>query len=201
MERVLDLGSHPLVGRFVALEPLAPSHFEPLAAASADPDVWRFMPIDGAGPAFAAMWQAMNAEVARGERIAYAVRRLSDQAIVGSTSYLAIAPAHGRVEIGATWLASTAQGCAINPDAKRLLLAHAFEACRYHRVELKCDARNLRSRAAIAKLGATEEGTLRGHMWVHRGYWRDTVYYSLLAEEWPAAKAALDARLARFDMP
>jgi RimJ/RimL family protein N-acetyltransferase len=116
---------------------------------------------------------------------------------VGSTSYLAIAPEHAKVEIGATWYEPAAQGTAVNPEAKYLLLANAF-AANYNRVELKTDARNARSRAAMRKMGATEEGTLRGHMWMPQGYFRDSVYFSILASEWPQVKAGLETRLAAF---
>ena len=89
-----------------------------------------------------------------------------------------------------------AQGTRVNPEAKLLLMLNAFETSGYHRVELKTDSKNTRSRAAILRLGAKEEGILRGHMWMPAGYWRDTVYYSVLAEEWPAVKAGLEARIA-----
>jgi RimJ/RimL family protein N-acetyltransferase len=128
-------------------------------------------------------WQ--QGEIARGRMITYAVRRLSDDALVGSTSYLAIAPEHAKVEIGATWYQPSAQATAVNPEAKYLLLGNAFGA-NYNRVELKTDSRNARSRAAMKKMGAIEEGTLRGHMWMPQGYFRDSVYFSILASEWPA---------------
>src|SRR6185369_15773547 len=107
-------------------------------------------------------------------------------------------PAHAKLEIGGTWYAAEAQGGFVNPEAKYLLLENAF-ACRYNRVEFKTDSKNARSRAALTKLGAKEEGVLRGHMWVPQGYFRDSVYFSILASEWPAVKAALQRRLAAFD--
>ena len=88
-----------------------------------------------------------------------------------------------------------AQGTVINPDAKLLLLRNAFEEAGYNRVELKTDSRNKRSNAAIRKLGAKEEGILRGHMWMPKGYWRDTVTYSILKSEWPGVKEGLLSRL------
>ena len=143
--------------------------------------------------------KASGKSVAKGARIVFAVRRLADGAIVGSTSYANIVPEHARLEVGWTWYVRTAQATAINPEAKLLLFANAFETAGYHRVELKIDSRNARSRAAILKLGAREEGILRGHVWMPAGYWRDTVYFSVLAEEWPTVKAGLEARLAAFE--
>jgi RimJ/RimL family protein N-acetyltransferase len=104
-------------------------------------------------------------------------------------------PEHKRAEIGFTWYAQSAQGSEVNPAAKLLLFAHAF-ASGANRVELKCDARNTRSRAAILKLGATQEGILRHHMVMPDGHLRDTVYFSVLAQEWPQVRARLEARLA-----
>jgi RimJ/RimL family protein N-acetyltransferase len=116
---------------------------------------------------------------------------------VGSTSYLAIQPMDARVEIGFTWYVPDAQGGPINPECKYLLLQNAF-AAHYNRVEFKTDAKNTRSQAALKKLGAKEEGTLRGHMWMPQGYFRDSVYFSVLAAEWPDVKAALERRLSAF---
>ena len=152
------------------------------------------MPVDPkAGFARRLPW--MLAENAVGRLVTFAVRRLCDETIVGSTSYLNIAPADARLEIGFTWYAAGARGGAVNPEAKYLLLAHAF-AAGFNRVEFKTDARNARSRAALLKLGATEEGTLRRHMWMPQGYFRDSVYFSILAGEWPAIRDRLEARLA-----
>jgi RimJ/RimL family protein N-acetyltransferase len=181
-----------LEGRHVVLEPLEARHFDGLKAAANDPALWRYLFIDGHAD-FQAWWDAATGDPVR---MPFAVIRKSDGAVIGSTSYLGHVPLHGRVEIGWTFYAASAQGTAINPEAKLLLLANAFETCGYHRVELNTDANNLRSRAAIKKLGAREDGILRGHMWMPRGYWRDTACHSLLAEEWPAAKAVLEQRLA-----
>lgn len=136
-------------------------------------------------------------EMAMGNQITYAVRRLSDDRIVGSTSYLALSPENARVEIGFTFYAADVQGTAINPEAKYLLLQNAF-AANYNRVEFKTDAKNARSRAALKKLGASEEGVFRGHMWMPQGYYRDSVYFSILAAEWPTIKSALEKRIAGF---
>jgi RimJ/RimL family protein N-acetyltransferase len=114
---------------------------------------------------------------------------------VGMTSYLDIRQENRGVEIGFTWLGQTHQGTRINPEAKILLLQHAFEECGCIRVQLKTDARNLQSRAAISKLGAVFEGILRHHVVMPDGYLRDTAMYSILASEWPEIRERLRHRL------
>lgn len=194
MKQLTPLGLRTLAGRFVALEPLAEHHYESLIEAARDPEIWRYIPFD-VSKGYAARIPDFVREIAKGGQVTFVVRRLSDNAIVGSTSYLAISPEHARVEIGATWYTAEAQGSEVNPEAKYLLLENAF-AANYNRVEFKTDARNARSRAALKKLGAIEEGVLRGHMWMPQGYFRDSVYYSILAREWPSVRSALEARLA-----
>ena len=182
---------------FVRLEPHAAPHRDGLrAAAAGDTALFAYMPADISGGGFD-RWFDWTTSVSTGEReLAFTVRRLSDGRIVGSTRYLNIELAHKRVEIGHTWYARDAWGGAVNPSCKFLLFQFGFEDLKLNRVELKCDARNARSRAAIAKLGAREEGTLRRHMVMFDGYVRDTVYFSVLAEEWPAVRAGLEKRLA-----
>jgi N-acetyltransferase len=192
---VQDLAFDELTGHFVRLERLSLPHYEALRIAARDAALWTYMPI--VGDSDFGRWLAVaEADMQKGDRVAFAVRRLSDGAILGSTSYLAIVPAHRRVEIGWTWYVAEVQGTVVNPEAKFLLLEHAFERAEYNRVEFKTDSRNARSRAALRKLGAKEEGVLRQHMWMPRGYWRDSVYYSILREEWPEVARALRARIA-----
>jgi len=154
------------------------------------------MPLDVSG-GFARKLAYIAVQNTTGAWRSYAVRRLKDGVLIGSSSYMAIVPADARLEIGATWLVAEARGTAANPEAKLLMLENAFRAG-YNRVEFKTDSNNVRSRAALAKLGATEEGTLRGHMWMPQGYFRDSVYFSILAAEWPGIRAGLERRLARF---
>jgi RimJ/RimL family protein N-acetyltransferase len=196
MKEVASLGPKTLHGRFVVLEPLEERHHMELVQAGSDPNIWTYIPLD-VTKGFASRLPLIAHEVAAGRQITFVVRRISDGAIVGSTSYLAISPNDARVEIGATWYIDGARGTAINPDAKYLLLQNAF-AANYNRVEFKTDAKNARSRAALLKLGAAEEGTLRGHMWMPQGYFRDSVYFSILASEWPRIKDSLEHRLAGF---
>jgi RimJ/RimL family protein N-acetyltransferase len=196
LQKVEPLGGDILTGHFVALEPLAGSHHEDLIAAAADPAIFTHMPV--ASPTgYADALERLAQANARGEIVTYAVRRLSDEAVVGSTSYLALSPENARVEIGWTWYALEAQATAVNPEAKYLLLQNAF-AKHWNRVEFKTDSRNARSRAALKKLGAVEEGTFRGHMWMPQGYWRDSIYFSILSCDWPAVKAGLEERLKGF---
>jgi len=197
MTPVTSLGPHTLKGKFVTLEPLEERHHEGLLqAAASDPDIWRYIPVDP-DEKFVSRLPWMVKENEAGRLITFVVRRHADDAIVGSTSYLAIQPMDARVEIGFTWYVPDAQGGPVNPECKYLLLQNAF-AAHYNRVEFKTDAKNKRSQAALRKLGAKEEGTLRGHMWMPQGYFRDSVYFSVLAEEWPQVKAALERRLSTF---
>jgi RimJ/RimL family protein N-acetyltransferase len=197
MTPVTSLGPRLLRGRFVALEPLAERHHAALlAAAASDANIWRYIPVDQQKGYAARLPDTVSAN-AKGAMITFAVRRLVDDAIIGSTSYLNIVPSDARVEIGFTWYVPGAQGGAVNPECKYLLLQNAF-AAHYNRVEFKTDARNARSRAALKKLGAKEEGVLRGHMWMPQGYFRDSIYFSVLAAEWPHVKSKLEARLSAF---
>ena len=129
-----------------------------------------------------------------GSRITYAVRRLGDGAVVGTTSFFDISAAHRRVEIGMTFLTEGARAGPVNPDIKLAMLSHAFGAGAV-RVELVTDARNLRSQAAIARLGAVREGVLRRHKITWTGHVRDTVMFSITDLDWPAVRAGLEARL------
>ena len=197
MTPVTSLGPRELRGKFVVLEPLeARHHAALLKAAASDANIWRYIPVDR-DTGYAGRLPATVKENEDGRMITFVVRRLSDDAVVGSTSYLNIVPSDARVEIGFTWYRLDAQGGPVNPECKYLLLQNAF-AAHYNRVEFKTDAKNAQSRAALTKLGAKEEGILRGHMWMPQGYFRDSVYFSVLAPEWPGVKARLEARLAAF---
>jgi RimJ/RimL family protein N-acetyltransferase len=189
------LGPRTLKGHVVSLEPLARGHYEALRSASNDPALWQYLSVDGSGEGFARWFDDALDEKSNGGSYTFAVRRLSDGVVVGTTRYMVDVPAHARVEIGWTWYVLEAQGTLVNPEAKLLLMANAFEDAGYNRVELKTDARNLRSRAAILKLGAKEEGILRAQVWMPSGYWRDSVYFSVLRNEWPEVKKRLQDRL------
>lgn len=196
MDKVESLSRETLDGRFIALEPLGAENRDALAAAGGDDALFTYMPFDPKD-GFAARLAWAEDQNRTGAMLTFVVRRKADGAVVGSSSYLNIAPADAKVEIGWTWYVAQAQASAVNPEAKYLLLRNAFTKG-FNRVEFKTDSKNARSRAALTKLGAKEEGTLRGHMWMPQGYFRDSVYFSILASEWPAVKAQLEARLAAF---
>jgi RimJ/RimL family protein N-acetyltransferase len=174
-----------LEGRLVALEPLRAEHVEGLRAAAADPAVWRWLSTGFDDWLADALSQQHD--------VVFAILR--DGLPVGSTRYLSIAPEHRRLEIGWTWLAREVWGTGVNVEAKLLLLEHAFERLGALRVEFKTDARNERSRAALAALPAQFEGIFRAHMLVRGGERRDSAYYSVVADEWPTVKVRLQARL------
>ena len=131
-----------------------------------------------------------------GSMIPFTVTHPSDGAFLGITSWLDPSEANKTVEIGMTCYAPEAQGTAVNPSCKRLLMAHVFEAWGARRVQYQVDERNMRSRTAVLKLGAVQEGVLRNHKTVGNGFVRNTVFFSILDREWPDVKARLDARIA-----
>jgi RimJ/RimL family protein N-acetyltransferase len=192
-------GPVTLEGRHVRLEPLGLHHAPDLREAGSDPSIWSYL----SGTAFRDLahteaWIAgVLPEVEAGRQVAFATVDLPTGRAVGSTRYLDIRPADRGIEIGSTWLGVAAQRTAVNTESKFLLLRHAFETLGAVRVQLKTDARNVRSQNAIARIGAVREGVLRRHMVVRDGYVRDSVYFSIVDEEWPSVKAALLARLAR----
>ena len=180
---------------YVRLEPLAEAHREDLrAAAAADPETWtKLYPYSWLGDAFEPTWARVLDEAAAGRTIAMAV--MADGRCQGTTNFLAIDQAGGTVEIGGTYYAPPLRGGAVNPAAKRLMLGHAF-ASGARRVAFRVDAINARSRAAVVKLGAVQEGILRQDRVTWTGRVRDTVIFSVLADEWPGVRERLDARLA-----
>jgi RimJ/RimL family protein N-acetyltransferase len=133
----------------------------------------------------------------RGESLVFATLERSSGSVVGSTRFMNIDHANRRAEIGSTWIAPAWQRTVINTEAKYLMLGHAFEQWKYNRVELKTDALNQKSRAAILRIGAKEEGTLRKHMVTWSGRIRDSVYFSILDTEWPEVKARLEEIMER----
>jgi len=179
-----------LAGRGVVLEPLERRHEAALRLAASHERVWRFMVTTDVD-----VWLAHTyAEQERGARVQFAVLRAGE--VVGSTSYMSLAPEHLRLEIGNTWLHPSTWGSGANTEAKYLLLRHAFEILGCRRVEFKTDARNERARAALAALPARFEGIHRKHMLVRGGERRDSAWYAVLDDEWPDVKAALEQRLA-----
>ena len=189
------MNSVVLTGRFVQLEPLDEQHCDGLRAAADDERIWAHTLVDARGPGFERWFDEARTRLAAGQQLPFAVRRLADQALVGSTSYFDPAPQHRRLEIGGTWYVPATWGTVINPECKLLLLTQAFETLGMNRVELCTDLRNTRSQAAIAKLGAVKEGVLRNHMVTQGGRIRDTVMFSIVVSEWPRVKEGLTARV------
>ena len=186
-----------LEGAHVRLEPLAPGHLDALCAVGLDEELWRWTIARATThPEMQAWLDAALAAHAAGTQVPFAIVERAADRLVGSTSYLNIAVADGRLEIGSTWVARPWQRTAVNTEAKLLLLRHAFEVLGYERVEFKTDALNAQSRAALRRLGAIQEGILRRHMRTSTGRLRDTVYFSILKAEWPAVRATLEGRLA-----
>jgi len=187
-----------LEGTHVRLEPLGPDHLDALAEVLLDPDLWTWSPAPVRSRAdLEAYVAAALAMRDAGTALPFATVDVASGRVVGATRFGNFVADHRRVEIGWTVVARDWQRTAVNTEAKLLMLRHAFDALGLNRVEWKTDALNARSRAAILRLGAVEEGTLRAHMVTASGRLRDTVYFSVTAPEWPAVRSQLEARLAR----
>jgi RimJ/RimL family protein N-acetyltransferase len=192
----MQLEPKVLENRFVRLEPMSEAHREDLrAACDADQDTWTDLyPYSLAGEHFDAGWARFYADPGA-DRMNYAMTLRGR--CRGVSSFLTIDPANSSLEIGGTYYHPQVRGGPVNPAAKRLMMAHAFESGA-RRVQYKVDAINARSRAAVLKLGALQEGILRADRVTWTGRIRDTVVFSVLADEWPAVRERLDARLAAF---
>ena len=188
-----------LEGKLVRLEPMSRDHEEGLWDASRDERTWAWLSIvqPQTKDELVAYVDAALANHDAGEELPLVTVRRGDGLVVGSTRFLALRREHRSVEIGWTWLAPAAWGTGINIEAKLLMLEHAFERLGCLRVELKTDARNERSRGAMAALPAHFEGIHRKHMLVRGGERRDSAWYSVLDDEWPAVRANLLRRLGR----
>ena len=186
----------PLVGCAVRLDPSTPDDADSLFAALDHDDVWAAGYSGGpaARPAEPSVWAQRIADAERDERVMYTVRS-SDGRVVGTTSLGDIDLHNERVHLGWTAYAPDVWSTAVNPECKLLLMTHAFEDCGFGRVKIQTDLVNLRSQAAIAKLGAVREGVLRRHMKRADGSWRDTVVFSVTIDDWPTVRAGLEKRV------
>ncbi len=185
-----------LEGRHVRLEPLAKAHLEGLAEVGLDEELWRWIPTAvRTREEMAAYIETALQEQERGVSLPFAILEKATGRAIGSSRYGNIDRTHHRVEIGWTWVAREWQRTAMNTEAKYLLLKHAFESLGCVRVELKTDSLNEKSRAAILRIGAKEEGIFRNHMITASGRIRHSAYYSIIDSEWPAVKARLEAKL------
>jgi len=185
-----------LEGAHVRLEPLAKTHLTGLVEVGLDEELWLWIPTPvRTQQEMAAYIETALDEQAQGAALPFAIVEKATGRAIGSTRYGNIDRTHHRVEIGWTWVAGEWQRTAMNTEAKYLLLRHAFETLRCMRVELKTDSLNERSRAAILRLGAREEGLFRNHMITASGRIRHTVYFSIINSEWPTVKARLEGKL------
>lgn len=195
-----SIGPVELSGRFVRLVPLRLEHLPALADAGSDPSIWRWYSVNAGTP------EGMRAFVedavdmqAKGTGVPFAILEAAGGAVVGSTRFGAIERKHRRAEIGWTWLSPRCQRSGMNTEMKYLMLRHAFEAWDLLRVEFKTDSLNDKSRNAILRIGATEEGLLRNHMVTYGGRIRHTACYSVTCEDWPRVKQHLETLRAKYD--
>ena len=191
------LASTTLNGSIVRLEPLTEQHIDDLARIGTDPELWVYTMtrITGRADAEAYVAAAMSS-AAQGTALPFVTVLQSENRVIGSTRFANYDPDSRRIEIGWTWIAPALQRSGANVEAKLLMLAHAFEQLGCNRVEFKTDVLNQKSRNALIGIGANEEGVLREHTLIWDGRKRDTIYYSILAAEWPDVRIRLQQRLA-----
>lgn len=193
---MMDIQPVTLEGRHVQIEPLTLDHAETLAGIGLEEEIWRWMPVVVRTPEdMRGFVEAAVANQACGKELPFAVLEQVSGRAVGSTRYMNIDRDHRRVEIGWTWYAAPWRRTAINTDTKYLLLRHAFETLGCIRVEFKTDSLNVRSREALLRIGAKEEGVFRNHMVTPSGRIRHSVYFSIVAEDWPDVKTHLEGKL------
>lgn len=191
------LACEQLQGRYVRIERLAERHREPLRTAAADPMIWGFMAVSGAGPGFDPWFDAALAQQLDRHAVVFSVFENATSQWIGSTRYHDIVAAHRRLEIGGTWYVPRVWRTTVNAECKLLLLTQAFEKWGAQRVQLLTDVINERSRAAIAALGAQYEGVLRSHMISQGGRIRDSALYSITSSDWPQVRTGIQQRLLR----
>lgn len=187
-----------LEGDFVRLEPMTLEHHAGLSAVGLDPDIWRYTLVVVQTPEEMRGYMEDALKLQRaGTTLPFVTIERSSGRIVGSTRFGNYDAGNRRIEIGWTWVAQPWQRTAINTEAKYLMLSHAFEKLGCVRVELKTDVLNTPSRKAMLRIGAKEEGILRKHSLVWNGRYRDSIYYSILDDEWPGVKQELKKMLIR----
>ncbi|MEO7711446.1 MAG: GNAT family protein [Gemmatimonadaceae bacterium] len=192
----MSIASIVLEGRVVQLEPMTIGHVDALCRVGLDASLWALTTtrVETRDDMQRYVEHAL-AEQAAGTALPFVTKARDSGEVIGSTRFANIVHEHARAEIGWTWISPRWQRTAVNTEAKYLMLRHAFERMECRRVELKTNALNARSRAAMLRIGATEEGTLRRHMINADGSPRDSVYFSIIAEEWPTVRARLEEML------
>jgi RimJ/RimL family protein N-acetyltransferase len=185
-----------LEGRIVRLEPLSMTHLDDLAEVALDPAIWQWTLARPTDSSLLGEWiQAALANAAAGAEMPFATLDAATGKAIGSTRFMSIVPEHRRLEIGWTWLGKARQLSGANREAKLLQMTHAFEALGANRVEFKTDSLNEPARRALLGIGSSFEGVFRNHMIMPGGRLRHSAYYSVVAEEWPAVKARLEAAI------
>ncbi|MEE2525361.1 GNAT family protein [Hyphobacterium sp. HN65] len=190
----MQLVPKTLENDWLRLEPLQEHHRETMRPLADDPATWEWTTLRGDGDHFDTWFDLMLSEQEVGRQISHAIYRKEDGELVGHSAYLVISPRNKRAEIGWTWYTKEARGTKVNPAAKLALLSNLFESGA-ERAELKTHGKNLHSQAAMRKMGAQYEGTFRRHTLTWKGDLRDTVWFSVLKEDWPGVRRGLLARL------
>ena len=194
----MDISPVTLAGRHVRLEPLSLAHLDRLCEIGFDEGVWRWTLATVQTPEDMREYVAAALKSQdEGTALPFATVEQSSNRVIGSTRFANIDKEHRRLEIGWTWIAPAWQRTIINTEAKYLMLSYAFETLGCNRVEFKTDSLNEKSRNALRRIGAQEEGTFRNHMVTQGGRLRHTVYFSIISSEWPAVKANLQSKLAK----
>jgi RimJ/RimL family protein N-acetyltransferase len=189
-----------LAGRHVRLVSLEAEHLATLTAAGSDPSIWQWYSVNAGTPeGMRAFVEDGLAAQQQGTAVPFTIVEQASGAIVGSTRFGAIERKHRRAEIGWTWLHPRCQRSGLNTEMKYLMLRHAFEVWGLMRVEFKTDSLNDKSRNALKRVGATEEGILRNHMVTWSGRTRHSVYYAITDGDWPRVKEHLEGLLMRYD--
>lgn len=184
-----------IIGNSIQLEPLVDDHRKPLSHAADHERIWSYMPTKAYGEYFDDWFEECLIKHEHGTQLTYAIRRLSDNLIIGSRAYYDIDLNHKRLEVGYGWFMPAVWGTKFNHESLWLLFRNAFEQWQFNRIQIATDPRNKRSYNTLKKLGAKEEGILRQHMIHHNGLITDTAMFSILASEWPQIKEALWNRL------
>lgn len=190
---MLELNQMTLTGSYVQLEPLNENHRKIVKEISQDEKITAYSP--ALKQKFDSWFNKALKSYQESRQLSFIVRTLSNDKIIGSTRYYDIYLEHQRLSIGFTWYIPSVWGTFVNAESKLLLLKHAFDTLSVNRVEFFIDSRNIRSLAAIKKLGATQEGLLRQHIVLDDGYIRDTIVCSILKSEWPAVLSNLQHKL------
>lgn len=193
----LEFSPVVLAGQHLRLEPLLPTHHDALALAGADETIWTWYPFRVGAAGMKGFMETALQEQREHKALPFTYFEVRSGQIIGSSRFANIDRANRRAEIGWTWLSPVWQRTAVNTEAKFLMLRHAFETLELIRVEFKTDALNLRSRAALTRIGAVEEGTFRNHVITHSGRLRHSVYFSVTDTDWPRVKQNLLEKLAR----